>query len=139
MAPAFGTWATVLPMGILFGLAHAFNESVSQLGVANTVAWGVLLGYAVLRSGDLWLAIGIHFGWNWMLPLFGVNLSGFRIRVTSYTLQWKIGEMWSGGDYGPEAGLLCTAVLGAMIAFLWWAPIVKQSLPLVERGKEPSS
>jgi membrane protease YdiL (CAAX protease family) len=138
MVPAFGQWATVLPMGVLFGVAHSSNEAVSNLALANTVAWGVLLGYAVLRSGDLWLAIGLHFGWNWTLPVFGVNISGFKIRVTSYTLRWKIGELWSGGDYGPEGGLFCTVVLGALIAFLWWAPIVKQRLPLVERGKEPS-
>jgi hypothetical protein len=139
MVPAFGQWATVLPMGVLFGIAHSTNENVGRLALANTMAWGVLLGYAVLRSGDLWLAIGLHFGWNWTLPVFGVNVSGFNVRVTSYAVQWKIGEHWSGGEYGPEAGLLCTAVLAGLIAFLWWAPIVRQRLPLAERVRASSS
>jgi membrane protease YdiL (CAAX protease family) len=136
MAPVFGTWATVLPMGVLFGLAHSTNEGARPLALFNTMAWGVLLGWAVLRSGDLWLAIGLHFGWNWTLPLFGVNLSGFNIRVTGYSMNWTAGELWSGGNYGPEAGLLCTIILGALIAFLWKAPIIEQTLPLVRRAGE---
>ena len=132
----FGTWATILPMGALFGAAHAINPSATLLGTANTAAWGVLLGYAVVRSGDLWLAIGLHFGWNWTLPWYGVHLSGFNIKMTGYAMQWKIGELWSGGEYGPEGGLLCTLVLGALIVFLWKAPILRQVLPLIEREKE---
>jgi hypothetical protein len=136
MVGTFGTWATVLPMGVLFGLAHSTNEHVRPLALFNTMAWGVLLGYSVLRSGDLWLAIGLHFGWNWTLPLFGVNLSGFNIRVTNYSMTWTAGELWSGGAYGPEGGILCTLVLGALIIFLWKAPILQQNLPLIQRGRE---
>ena len=136
---AFGPWATILPMGALFGAAHAINPSSTPLGTANTAAWGILLGYSVLRSGDLWLAIGLHFGWNWTLPWYGVNLSGFNIKMTGYAMRWNVDELWSGGEYGPEGGLLCTLVLGALIAFLWKAPILRQTLPLVERRKEQSA
>ncbi|MBM3810785.1 MAG: CPBP family intramembrane metalloprotease [Acidimicrobiia bacterium] len=138
LVPVFGTWATVLPMGVLFGAAHSTNQNVTNLALFNTMAWGVLLGYAVLRSGDLWLAIGIHFGWNWTLPLFGVEVSGFKIKVTGYAYRWSVGELWSGGEYGPEAGILCSAVLLVMIAFLIKAPIRRQHLPLASpRQKEP--
>jgi len=136
LVPVFGAWATILPMGVVFGAAHSTNQNATNLSIINTVAWGILLGYAVLRSGDLWLAMGIHFGWNWMLPIFGVELSGFKIRVTGYVLRWKIGELWSGGEYGPEAGLLCTGVLVVLIYYLARVPIVTQRLPLAYPGKE---
>jgi hypothetical protein len=136
LVPVFGKWATVLPMAVLFGAAHAGNLSASRLSVGNTIAWGALLGYAVLRSGDLWLAIGLHFGWNWMLPVFGVSLSGFTIKVTGWSYRWKIGELWSGGEYGPEAGLLCTLVLIALVIALERAPVLTQRLPLTESGKQ---
>jgi membrane protease YdiL (CAAX protease family) len=139
LVSAFGVWATILPLGALFGLMHWMNPSATALGTLNTALWGVVLGWSVLRSGDLWLAIGLHFGWNWTLPLYGVQLSGFNIKVTRYAMQWKIGELWSGGDYGPEGGLLCTLVVGLLVLYLWKAPIVRQSLRLVERGTEPSS
>ena len=72
---------------------------------------GVLFGFAVLRSHDLWAAIGLHFGWNVTLPFGGAVLSGLTIRVAGYELVWKTGDLWSGGRYGPEASPLTTGVL----------------------------
>jgi membrane protease YdiL (CAAX protease family) len=71
-----GPLATVLPMGALFGLLHARNPHATWLSIANTAGFGMLFGYAYVRSRDLWLPIGLHFGWNLALPLFGANLSG---------------------------------------------------------------
>jgi Predicted metal-dependent membrane protease len=128
---ALGRFATILPFAILFGMAHANNQNVSLLGVINTAGFGVVLGFAVARSGDLWLPIGIHFGWNWTLPLFGVNLSGFTMGVTGLTMHWKVGEIWSGGGYGPEASLLtCFAIAGLMV-YLVKAPVVPQPSRLI--------
>ena len=131
-----GPYATVLPFGILFGLAHWGNLNASTLSLVNTCAWGVLLGYAFLRSGDLWLPTGLHLGWNWALPLFGVNLSGFTMRVTGYALHWNIGALWSGGDYGPEGGLLTTGIVVLLFLFLWKAPIRRQPSFLVPALEE---
>ena len=130
-AGPLGTYATVLPVGLLFGLAHRDNLNFSALGFVNTVLWGVLLGYAFLRSGDLWLPIGLHFGWNWVLPLFGTNLSGFTMRLTGYQMRWHTGPLWSGGEYGPEASILTTIAVGLLFAGLAKAPILKQRPPLV--------
>jgi len=131
-----GPWATILPVSLLFGLAHAGNLNFSwSLGFVNTVSWGVLLGYAFWRSGDLWLPIGLHVGWNWTLPLFGVNLSGFTIKVTGYEMTWKVGPLWSGGEYGPEAGLLTCGILALLFVCLRKAPVQRQSAFLL-RGRE---
>jgi uncharacterized protein len=109
-----GAFATLLPSSVLFGLAHMGNQNVTSLGVLNTIAWGGLLGYAYLRTSALWLPIGLHFGWNFALPLFGANLSGFTMGVTGYALHWRVGDLWSGGAYGPEGGLLTTAIVAAL-------------------------
>jgi uncharacterized protein len=105
-----GPWATILPTSALFGMAHLMNPNPNALGIANTVLWGCLLGYAYWRTKALWLSIGLHYGWNVALPLFGVKLSGLTMEVTGYALQWKVGELWSGGEYGPEGSVLTTAV-----------------------------
>src|SRR5579864_2381697 len=99
LVKGIGPFATILPVSVLFGLAHSQNLNFGPLAFFNTVLWGVVLGYAYVRSGDLWLPIGLHFGWNWTLPLLGANLSGFTIGVTGYSLQWKVGDLWSGGAY----------------------------------------
>jgi uncharacterized protein len=111
-------YATILPVSVLFGLAHLGNQNASVGGVMNTVLWGVLLGWAYYRTGALWLPIGLHFGWNFTLPLFGENLSGFTMGVTGHTLHWSIGDFWSGGAYGPEGGILTTLVVVALFLAL---------------------
>jgi membrane protease YdiL (CAAX protease family) len=121
-----GPFATILPVSVLFGFAHGMNPNASRLGIANTIIWGILLGYAFLRTHDLWLPIGLHFGWNAVLPLFGVNLSGHTIDVTRYTYRWDLMPIWSGGDYGPEGGLLTTIFAIILFFALMKAPVVQQ-------------
>ena len=77
----------------------------------------------MLRSRDIWLATGMHFGWNVVLPFLGVELSGLTIRVTEYRLVWKAGNIWSGGDYGPEASVLTSAVLVLLALAVWKVPV----------------
>jgi membrane protease YdiL (CAAX protease family) len=67
-----GNFGPAVALGIsslAFGAVHLSNLHASPMGIVNTVAYGIALGYAVLRTGELWTAIGIHFGWNWILPL----------------------------------------------------------------------
>jgi uncharacterized protein len=113
-----GGFATILPAAVLFGLAHMDNPSRNTLGILNTMLWGVLFGYAYLRTGALWLPIGLHFGWNVMLPVLGTNLSGFTMGVTGYGLHWNAGDLWSGGGYGPEGSLLTTIMVVALFFVL---------------------
>lgn len=131
-----GPYATIVPVGVLFGLLHAFNPHPSYLGVANTAGFGILFGYAFLRSRDLWLPFGLHFGWNFTLPLFGATVSGIKIGVTGYEMHWNAGALWSGGDYGPEASILCSGVLVALLVFVRWAPIRPQRNLLLDEPLE---
>jgi len=113
-----GAFATILPAGVLFGLAHMGNNNANLLGIVNTMLWGILLGFAYVRTRALWLPIGLHYGWNVALPLLGGNLSGFTMGVTGYALHWRIGDLWSGGGYGPEGGLLTTGIVIVLFALV---------------------
>ncbi len=118
-----GAFQTLLPVGVLFAAAHANNLSADWMSFFNTFLWGTFLGLCFLRSGDLWLPTGVHLGWNWALPLLGANVSGFKMATTGLVLNWNIGPLWSGGDYGPEASILTTLVLPALGWCLYKAPI----------------
>jgi uncharacterized protein len=131
---AIGPFATILPIAVLFGLAHSTNQNFTWLALLNTTLWGVVLGYAFIRSGDLWLPIGLHFGWNFTLPLFGVGLSGFTMGVTGFVVRWKIGDLWSGGAYGPEGGLLTSAIVVALFFYLRSVPVEHQDAFLLEEA-----
>jgi membrane protease YdiL (CAAX protease family) len=122
---SYGAWVAVPGIGIVFGLLHAENPGATALGVVNTIGFGVLFGFALIRSRDLWLPIGLHFGWNLALPFLGVGLSGLTIRLTAYELSWKAGELWSGGKYGPEASVLTSGVLLLLAVAVWRVPVRK--------------
>jgi uncharacterized protein len=128
-----GPFATILPVSVLFAMAHGGNLNVSGLALFNTGLWGAALGFAFWRSGDLWLPIGLHVGWNWVLPLFGANLSGFTMRVTGYAMQWKAGPLWSGGEYGPEGGLMTTVAVGLLLGWLASKAPVRRQTPYLVR------
>jgi uncharacterized protein len=132
-----GPFACILPVGVIFGLVHTSNPYATPLGVLNTALWGVLLGYAFLRSRDLWLPIGMHFGWNAILPLFGVNLSGLTIEVTRYFYKWDLTPLWSGGAYGPEGGLLTTIFAIILFFALYRVPLRPQLAAIAKSLNEP--
>ncbi|HYO81507.1 MAG TPA: type II CAAX endopeptidase family protein [Bryobacteraceae bacterium] len=113
-----GTTFTLGATAFLFGLVHLSNLNVAPLGILNTIGFGVVLGYGFIRTEHLWLPIGLHFGWNWILPLVGGNLSGFTIGLSGYTLRWHVPAVWSGGLYGPEAGVPASLIVVALAAWL---------------------
>jgi len=132
LVPKLGEFATVLPVGVLFGLAHAGNQNASGLSIINTMLWGILLGFAYLRTRALWMPVGLHFGWNLAISVLGFNLSGFTMGETGYALHWSAGDLWSGGGYGPEGGLATTVMVVAL--FFLVTRLTGQSDPGWERG-----
>jgi membrane protease YdiL (CAAX protease family) len=129
-----GPFATILPVGMLFGMLHLGNPDATWLSTANTVGFGVVFGYAVYRTSGLWLPIGMHFGWNMALPFFGVKISGITMRVTGYEMTWDAGPLWSGGTYGPEGSVLTTGVLALVLLFVWRYPFAR---PAAIESSEP--
>ena len=117
-------------------MLHFDNPGATWFSTGITAGFGIVFGFAYLRSRDLWLPIGLHFGWNFTLPLFGVNISGLRIRMTGYQLSWTAGEMWSGGEYGPEASILTLAVVVLLFVYVWKAPVRRQSSPITDPPAE---
>jgi membrane protease YdiL (CAAX protease family) len=125
-----GTWATLVPVGLVFAWLHTGNPNATWLGIANTAGFGIVFGYAFVRSRDLWLPAGLHFGWNVTLPLFGVNVSGLRMNMTGHEMVWSAGSVWSGGEYGPEGSVLTSLVMIVLAVYLWRVPIRRQASPL---------
>jgi hypothetical protein len=157
LAGAFGFWRVTIPFAILFALMHLGNLEIGSpaaagqaalwgvnwaklgagwLGIFNTGLWGVLFCAAMWRSGALWLPIGLHFGWNLVLPLAGARLSGFTIVLTGYELKWTSSVWLSGGEYGPEASVLTTIVCGLLLIWLWRSRLDRQPSLLLDARPE---
>lgn len=114
---SLGTFLSLLISAILFALAHLPNAAISLMGVAVTAMAGLLFCAAYMLTRRLWLAIGIHFAWNFMSDaVFSLPTSGHPAKGL---LQGQLsGPEWlSGGAYGIEASLVTLVVLS--IVTLW--------------------
>ncbi|HEX7726487.1 MAG TPA: CPBP family intramembrane glutamic endopeptidase, partial [Rhizomicrobium sp.] len=74
----FGTLIAIVLSGALFGLLHALNPGATLASTAAiAVEAGILLAAAYLVTRSLWLAIGLHIGWNFTEGgIFGAAVSG---------------------------------------------------------------
>jgi hypothetical protein len=94
-----------------FGLAHLANPNVGFLAIINTAMAGMWLSIAYLKTRSLWLPAALHISWNTTEGLiFGFPVSGMMF--PSVLKSTHGGNEWiTGGNYGPEGGVLSLVVL----------------------------
>jgi hypothetical protein len=103
----------------LFGLVHFANPHRSWISTLNTALVGVPFAIAYLRTRSLWMPIGIHFIWNFLLGFFlGLPVSGLTVSASVFTAHVR-GPIWlTGGPYGPEGGLLAMGAIWVVTVYL---------------------
>jgi membrane protease YdiL (CAAX protease family) len=115
-------WGVLISSSI-FGILHLANpNSENKVMVAlGILAAGVFLAYGYLRTGQLWLSIGLHIGWNFFEgPVFSFPVSGTgSFHLINVTISGP--QLWTGGGFGPEAGLIVFPILalGMLLTFLY--------------------
>ena len=87
------------------------------VGIINIYLISIIFSLFVLKRNNIWIACGLHSVWNFVLyTIMGLSLSGsesmfkgailFRIESTN---------ILNGAQYGIEASVITTAVLGMMM------------------------
>lgn len=116
--PALG----VLITSVAFAGLHVLNPNFSRgLPLLNLIIAGVWFGVAYLRTRSLWLPLGIHWAWNWALgSFFGLPVSGKTVVDYPLLRGTDVGPAWlTGGGFGIEGGIACTAALILSTIFVW--------------------
>ncbi|MBI1941095.1 MAG: CPBP family intramembrane metalloprotease [Acidobacteria bacterium] len=120
LVEAVGPARAVFWTSVLFGFVHMLNPSVTWVAALNTMLVGVPFAVAYLRTRMLWLPIGMHFAWNFVqgfvlgLPVSGIVMPESLLRAELRGAAWV-----TGGAYGPEGGLLATATIFAVAAYVF--------------------
>lgn len=119
-------WAIIIS-SLVFGFGHAINPEASFLSSVLIAFVTPQLIYAYLKTGQLWLPIGLHLGWNFFqASVFGFASSGQD--SPSLISQSPLGPEWlSGGEFGAEGSLLIipfTALSCVLIHF--WVRATRQ-------------
>jgi len=97
------------------------NPHASWVAAVGILFAGLFLALGYLRTGQLWLSIGLHIG----LELFEGSSSASRVSGTaSYPLlriQVSGPPLWTGAAFGPEAGLIVMPAIlfGALLILLY--------------------
>jgi len=106
---------------LAFALLHAQNPGgTSAMALFGLFLAGLYLGSAYLITRRLWLPIFVHAGWNLVEgPVFGLPVSGSAAPVSILHAGDTGPPLWTGGAFGPEAGLLLCLMLVVHIIALW--------------------
>ncbi len=124
-----GSWLALLLSALLFGFLHLGNPNATWVAAAAiALEAGTLLAAAYVLTRRLWLAIGIHFAWNFTQGgVFGVAVSGNQASGLLQSIL-KGPELLSGGQFGAEASIVAVIVCTAASVCLLWRAQKKSRL-----------
>ena len=127
-----------IALSMVFGGAHLGNQGEAITGAVMAGSFGLLSAFALWRTGNIWLSIGMHASWDWgETCFFGTPDSG--IVAQGHILNSAFhGPTWlTGGTVGPEGSVLVFGVLVVWaLTIHFWFPA---GAAAAQRGKRSES
>lgn len=125
----YGAWAATVVTTIIFVALHAKPISQGTQGLiagANILLASLMLSLAYVRTGQLWLAIGLHLGWNGLQgPVLGIAVTGNDLAFGHWSMfSFPGSALITGGDMGVEGGL--AGLAGPLVGIALVALLFKQ-------------
>jgi membrane protease YdiL (CAAX protease family) len=130
LAEGIGFWPATIILAAAFAWEHMGNGGETHIGIVGVFLFAIFAAATLRRTGNLWLAVGAHAGWDWGQSYFyGVNDSGTQ--VPGHLLNPHIqGPDWlSGGSVGPE---------GSIVVLIFWALMTVGFLLFYPQRRDPT-
>ena len=133
LVEGMGAWPAVIITSVLFALAHLGSPNIDAIALMNIGLAGVILAGVYLRTRSLWVAIGLHWAWNWVMAgWFDLPVSGIEFNVPGYDTVELGPDTFTGGVFGPEAGVVLTIAALVLILWIYQTPRLKESPQMAE-------
>lgn len=119
---AIGFWPATAVVAAIFAGVHYFLKPGENLwDVIALVTFSVVCCYSVLRTGNLWFAVGFHVAYDFM-QLFVIGTpNGGEFPVGRLLNASFNGPAWlTGGPLGTEASWLGYPLDALAFAYVWW-------------------
>jgi membrane protease YdiL (CAAX protease family) len=109
-------------------LANAASGTVWTKLIPMVALVGVMLAWAYMRTGNLWLPVGLHFAWNLFQDDI-LNLNGISSSETLVGFQTSLNApgWFAGSSFGIEVGAAGIVALLVSVLGIW----------LYTRGRKP--
>jgi hypothetical protein len=119
---AIGFWPASLIIAAVFAGIHYFFKTGENVWDVITLIWfSLLICYSVLKTGNLWFAVGLHAAFDYMQLFVIGSPNGALVpqgRLLDVTFS---GPTWlTGGVLGTEASLLMYPLLALLTLYVWW-------------------
>lgn len=114
-------WLGVLVSSVFFAMGHADNPNATVVSTVNIVFAGIVLALPYVLTGRLAVSIGFHATWNYFQStVYGFPTSGLAATASALRIEQGGPAAWTGGPFGPEAGILgILALVGTAGAIAW--------------------
>lgn len=128
LASGIGFWPAAAVLAVAFGSIHLRNPGEAQYGALMAGSFGLLAAFSLRRTGNIWLAIGMHAAWDWgetyfySVPDSGILAQGHLLNSSFHGPNWL-----TGGTVGPEASVFAFVVLALSAAALHYLFPAKQT------------
>jgi hypothetical protein len=119
---AIGFWpASAVVAAIFAGVHYLLKPGENFWDIIALVSFSIVCCYSVLRTGNLWFAVGLHVAYDYMqLFVIGTPNGGHfpvgRLLDASFN-----GPAWlTGGPLGTEASWFAVPLDALAFAYIWW-------------------
>ncbi len=131
LTTGIGFWPAAVLSSVVMGGMHYFNPGGHGLGPIATTEYCLLTCLILRRTGDLWMPLGLHSGWNYSAVfIYGIP-SGGQMASRHLMNSSLHGPSWlTGGQYGPEGSWSNVILLTIwVIGFALWLSGVRYPNP----------
>lgn len=119
LARGIGFWPAGVISSLIFGALHLTKSHENFIDIFNIVLIGLIMCFALQRTGDLWLPVGFHAAFDFM-QFFVIGSHNGGVRPVGTLLQASFpGPAWlNGGPLGTEASCFMLPAMALMIVYI---------------------
>ncbi|MEJ5145413.1 MULTISPECIES: CPBP family intramembrane glutamic endopeptidase [Sphingobacterium] len=104
---------------IIFATLHLGNDHATYLSFISHLIGSWVYIFAFIKSKNIFLCIGLHFGWNYLQILYSQPMSGV-VKQSFFYVSLPENPFLFGADYGLEAGLYSFILRFILISLIFF-------------------